>query len=154
MSTITIVKLPEYDDAKMQFFQNDIADKSSIIQKIEAVNAQPLTSNARVHQIEENTEAINILDRFHKDECIVCDTKNIDRKNLLATKTQNRKIIIDTLSADVKSLIEKIIALVPASDPFQIKSRLIDAISKGDNEEIIIFQVWDLKTLAFRRYLC
>lgn len=137
MQAIVAVEIPEHDDAKLQFLQNDIGGKDSIIRKIEEINTKPLASNPRVHQIEENTAAINILNRFHKDECIVCDTKGIDWETLLASKTANRTTVIEALGDDVKPLIEKIIGLVPASDPFQIKTRLIDAISQGNNASII-----------------
>jgi len=137
LQTIEVVEIPEFDRAKLQFLQNDISDKDSIIRKIEDINAKPLVSSPHVHQIEENTEAINILNRFHKDQCIVCDTADIDWKTLLASKMRNRKMVIEALSEDVKPLIERIIALVPTSDPFQIKSCLVEAISKGDNASIV-----------------
>jgi len=138
LQAIITVEIPEYDSAKLQFLQNDIAAKDSIIRKVEGINAKPLVSNPHVHQIEENTQAINILTRFHKDECIVCDTKGIDWENLLAAKIANRTMVIEALSEDVKPLIEQIIGFIPISDPFQIKTRLIDAISQGNNANIIV----------------
>jgi len=137
LRAITTVKIQELDDTKLQFLQNDIADKDGIIRKIEALNAKPLASNPHIYQIEENTEAINILNRFHKDQCIVCDTMGIDWKTLLDYKTKNRTTVIEALSEDIKNIIEKIIALVPTTDPFQIKKLLVDAIIKGDNENIV-----------------
>jgi ABC-type cobalamin/Fe3+-siderophores transport system ATPase subunit len=137
LRTIVPVKISDFDKAKLQFLQNDTAGKDSIVRKIEDINASPLTSNPHVHQIEENTEAINILNRFRKDQCIVCDTTGIDREMLLASKMANRTTVIAALSENVKILIEKIIGLIPASDPFQIKTRLIDAISQGDNANIV-----------------
>ena len=131
------VEIPEYDNAKLQFLQNDIPDKNSVIQKIYDLSAKTLTSNPYVHQIEENTEAIKILNRFHKDQCIVCDKTDIDWKTLLSVKTANRATVIETLSDEIKTLIEKIIDFVPATDPFEIKARLIDAISNGDNRRIL-----------------
>ena len=137
LSAINIMEIPEFDEAKLQYIQNDIGGKESIIQKIENINTKPLTSNPHIQQIEENTEAINILNRFHKEQCIVCDTLNIDWQALLASKTQNKKIVIETLSDDIKIFIEQIIRIVPSLDPFQVKVRLVDAISKGDNSEIV-----------------
>jgi len=137
LQAITVVNIPEFDNAKLQFLQNDIADKDSIIRKIESINTKPLTSNPHVNEIEENTEAINILTRFQKDQCIVCDTMGIDRAALLLSKTNNRAAIIEVLNDDIKVLIEKIIGLVSTTDPFQIKTHLIDAISKGNNSHII-----------------
>ncbi|MDR1323198.1 MAG: AAA family ATPase [Candidatus Margulisbacteria bacterium] len=137
LQTIVTVRVSEPDATKLQFLQNDIAGKDSIIRKIKDINANPLTSNPHVHQIEENTEAINILNRFHKNQCIVCDTTDIDWEVLLASKTANRTMVIETLNEDVKNLIEKIIGLIPAADPFQIKTHLINAISQGDNANIV-----------------
>jgi len=135
---ISVVEIPEYDDAKLKFLKYDFADKASIIRKIEQLDAQTLASNPHIHEIEENTEAISILNRFHKDQCIVCDTQGIDWVALLAAKTQNRTSVFEALDEDVKALIEKIIDLVPTTDPFQIKPLLVDAISKGDKANIIV----------------
>lgn len=138
LSTITKRDVPEYDEKKLLYLQSDFGAKDdSIIAKLEALKGKPLTSNAQVHQIEENTEAINILTRFQKDECIVCDTLGIDWKALLLSKTNNRTEVIGALSDDIKPLVEKIINLVPSSDPFQIKKHLISAISNGADADIV-----------------
>lgn len=137
LETIVETDLREIDDKRLQFLQDDISGKENIIKKIEEISSKPLTSNPYVHQIEENTEAINILNRFHKDQCIVCDTEGIDWEALLSSKTTNRTTVIGTLSDDVKSLIEKIITLVPEADPFEIKTHLVDAISDGNIADIV-----------------
>lgn len=136
ISAISVVEIPEYDDAKLQFIINDFAGKASIIRKIEQLDVQTVTSNPHIHEIEENTEAISILNRFHKDQCIVCDTQGIDWAALLAAKTQNRNYVFETLDEGVKTLIESIIDLVPTTDPFQIKQLLVDALSQGDKANI------------------
>jgi len=138
LNTIPTIRITEYDESKLLFVQNDFGNKDSLIKKIIEVNESVINSSPSIHQIEENTEAINILSRFKKNQCIVCDTKGIDWKKLLESKINNKKIIIEALSEDVKSIIEKIITLVPTADPFKIKVRLLDAISKGDNSEINI----------------
>lgn len=136
ISAISVVEIPEYDDAKLKFIINDFASKASIIRKIEQLDVQSVTSNPHIHEIEENTEAISILNRFHKDQCIVCDTQGIDWAALLAAKTQNRNYVFETLDEGVKALIESIIDLVPTTDPFQIKQLLVDALSEGDKANI------------------
>ena len=108
MRAISVVKIPEYDDAKLKFLKDDLADKASIIRKIEQLDAKTLASNPHIHEIEENTEAISILNRFHKDQCIVCDTQGIDWAALLAAKTQNH-FCFEALDEDVKALIEKLL---------------------------------------------
>ena len=138
LQSINISTLPEYEDAKLQFIKNDYASKTPITEKIEQLNAQPLTVSPHIHEIEENTEAISILTRFQKEQCIVCDTNGIDWEALLAAKTQNRATVIEELDESIKGLIEDAIALVPVNDPFEIKTNLIEAISDGNNTRILI----------------
>jgi len=140
LATITVKDVQEYDDKKLGFLQKDIGGKESIIEKIVKVCSEPLAPNPKVRQIEENTAAIDILNRFHKDQCIVCDNEEIDWGVLLSSKTNNCKAVFDDLNPELKQLIEKLIALVPDNDPLQIKTRLIDAIGTGSNVSIAMLQ--------------
>lgn len=140
------ITLSDEQQAKLTFLKTDLANKDSIILQIEQLGSQPLHSNPHVHEIEENTEAITILSRFHKDQCIVCDTEDIDREALLTAKTGNRKNVVDALGKDLQPLIEKIISLVPISDPFNIKTMLLEAISNGEKSNIDALIV-DFKTI-------
>ncbi len=88
--------------------------------------------NLHVREIEENTEAISILNRFHKDQCIVCDTRGIDWAALLAAKTTNRDAVKDSLDPKVKELIESLSLLSFGSDPFDLKQRLLQTIEDGN----------------------
>lgn len=128
--------VPEYDSDKLAFIQSDWTNKRSIIKQLEALVGVEISPNIHVHEIEENTEAIGILSRFHKDKCIVCDNENIDREALLAAKTANRQATLDALGDKLKEAIEQTIPLVPTSDPFSIKARLSDAIANGNTEAI------------------
>lgn len=130
--------VPEYDSDKLAFVQRDWATKDSIIRKLESLVGTEIAPNAYVHEIEENTEAIGILSRFHKDKCIVCDNENIDRKALLEAKTAHKQATLDALDDKIRETIEEAIPLVPASDPFGIKTCLLDAIAKGDAEAIVV----------------
>lgn len=122
--------------AKLTFLKSDYASKDSIIQQIENLVKKAVVAQPQVHEIEENTEAIKILDRFHKDQCIVCDAKDIDWAKLLSAKTDNRAKVIEVLDKDVKVLIQRIIALVPENDPFNIKTILLEAVSTGDKRKV------------------
>lgn len=82
--------VPEYDSDKLAFIQSDWSNKQSIIRQLESLVGAEITPNAHVHEIEENTEAIGILSRFHKDKCIVCDNEDIDWEALLEAKTAHR----------------------------------------------------------------
>ena len=155
LQSIVVTDIDTCDEQKLQFLKNDYANKDSIIKKIEQLSSQPLHSNPHVHEIEENTEAITILSRFHKEQCIVCDTEGIDREALLASKSQNRNSVIEALGKEVKSLIEKIIILAPTNDPFRIKHLLVDAISSGDNENILtlLTEIQEYKGIYYRSVL-
>lgn len=128
--------VPEYDPNKLVFVQTDWANKQSIIKQLELLIGVEITPNAHVHEIEENTEAIGILSRFHKNKCIVCDNDDIDWESLLAAKTAHRQATLDALEEKVKEAIEKTIPLVPASDPFGIKDCLLNAIADGNTDAI------------------
>lgn len=127
---------PEYDPDKLAFVQSDWANKKSIIKQLETLVGAEITPNANVHEIEENTEAINILSRFHKDKCIVCDNEDIDWEALLAFKTAHRQATLDALEERIKEVIEQTIPLVPSADPFGIKACLLDAIATGNTDAI------------------
>ena len=120
---------------KNLFLINDYSKKNFIIQRIEQLK-DVVPSNPKVYEIEENSEAIRILDRFHKNQCIVCDTDNIDWMALLKRKESNCQTVISSFDEHTQKLIREIIDLVFDSDPFSIKAKLFDAISKGDNSII------------------
>ena len=140
------IPLNDEQQAKLTFLKTDLANKDSIILQIEQLGSQPLQSNPHVHEIEENTEAITILSRFHKDQCIVCDAEDIDWEALLTAKTGNRKNVVEALEKDLQLLIEKIISLVSNSDPFNIKTMLLEAISNGEKSNIDSL-IADFKTI-------
>lgn len=121
-----------YDQERLDFLINDYSSgKESIIAQIETLATMTLTPNTQAHEIEENNEAINILNRFAKDQCIVCDS-NIDHNALLARKKENFNTIIQKLEPEAKSLIEQICRSPITSDPFQIKQSIIQTIEKGN----------------------
>jgi len=138
LGSLTVTALPEYDPAKLSFVQTDLTSKQSIIKKLEHLAETEIIQNAHVHEIEENTEAINILTRFHKDKCIVCDRDNIDWQALLAAKSVNRETTLNALDAGIREIIERIITLVPSEDPYAIKEHLLDAITLGDTEIVAL----------------
>lgn len=136
LKSLTPHHIPKYDSDKLVFLQRDWADKSSLIKQIEALVGVVITPNIHVHEIEENTEAIKILSRFHRDKCIVCDNEDINRATLLETKKAHRQATLEALDKKIKEAIEKTIPLVPASDPFNIKTCLLNATASGDMEAI------------------
>jgi len=130
------IEINEEEQRKLNFLKSDYASKDSVIKIIDKLGAWNIQSNPQVHEIEENTEAISILERFKKDQCIVCDTPDIDWQELLMSKSENRTKVVSSLDKEVKSLIEKIIDLVPSNDPFMIKRLLLEAISSGNRTNV------------------
>lgn len=122
--------------AKLAFLKSDYSSKDSIIQQIEKVARKAVIANPKINEVEENSEAIRVLDRFHKDQCIVCDSEDIDWAALLSSKTANRTKVIEALDKEIQALIQKIILLVSDNDPFNIKTLLLEAVSSGDKRII------------------
>lgn len=128
--------IPEYVPDKLAFVQSDCANKKSIIKLLDELVGIEITPNTHVHEIEENTEAIGILSKFHKDKCIVCDNDDIDWEALLADKTAHRQATLDALEERIKKAIEQTIPLVPSADPFGVKTCLLNAIATGNTDTI------------------
>lgn len=132
MGALTQINIPDYEQANVDYLVEDYSKKNPIIPQIEALAGETLLPNLHVREIEENTEAISILNRFHKDQCIVCDTRGIDWAALLAAKTTNRDAVKDSLDPKVKELIESISLLSFGSDPYNLKQRLLRTIEDGN----------------------
>lgn len=130
------LNITEEQKAKIAFLKSDYPNNNSIILQVEELAKNSIVANSQIHEIEENSEAIRILDRFNKAQCIVCDTEGIDRQALLSKKTANKTNVIATFDEKTKDLIEKIIDLIPGNDPFRIKTELLDAIRDGDKSKI------------------
>lgn len=128
--------IPDYEDEKVNFIKNDLSNKSPIIPKIESLVGTVITPNADVCEIEENNEAIRILSSFHKDQCIVCDSKIADREALLQRKENRKNTTLNALSNEAKEAIESVINLVSGNDPFGVKQSLINAIAAGNDGDI------------------
>lgn len=122
----------EFSQACVDFMVDDYSRKKPIIAQIEALADKIILPNHHVREIEENTEAIAILSRFHKDQCIVCDTKGIDREALLTAKTENRDKVQNTLDPMVKTLLEELSNLSFGTDPFNLKQRLLQTLEDGN----------------------
>ena len=132
MTALGRATVPDYDQACLNYLVEDYSKKKPVIAQIEALAGETLAPNMHVREIEENTEAIAILSRFHKDQCIVCDTRGIDREALLAAKTANRDTVKEALDPKIKELLEEITNLSFGADPFNLRARLLQTIEDGD----------------------
>ena len=125
--------IPEFSEDKLTFVIRDISDKDSLIKKINALILNEFVANPHVHEIEENTEAMRILEKFSKKcQCIVCDTTGIDSEQLLEKKTSNRETVIQSIDDKLRGAVEHVISLTGSNDPFSIKEKLLHAIDTGD----------------------
>lgn len=132
MTALSRVTFPDYDQACLNYIVEDYGKKKPVITQIEALVGETLAPNLRVREIEENTEAIAILSRFHKNQCIVCDTRGIDWEALLAAKTANRDTVKEALDPKIKELLEEITNLSFGADPFNLRPRLLQTIEDGN----------------------
>ncbi|MFI3226290.1 MAG: hypothetical protein R3Y09_02660 [Clostridia bacterium] len=122
----------EYSDDELRYFQEDWGNSKSIFKQISKFTNEEIEPNERVKLIEENTEAIKVLNRFKNETCIVCDNENINRPKLITDKTKCKEDTMNKLSEKVKSVIVKVIEYVPENDPFNIKINLLQAIETGN----------------------
>lgn len=131
-------RVSEFDEEKLAYIVKELSEKTPLIDEIEAIDTSKLANNVHIKEVEENTEAIKILSHFgYKNQCVVCDTEDIDVKNLLDKKKKNCESIIKSLDAKTKKIVEKIIARVEDADPFDIKQVMLDAIESGNLDEVL-----------------
>ena len=137
LSSIKHVDMPEYDENKLLFWQKDYADKKSIIQQIQLLALSSIIPIPSITKIEEDTIAIDILNRFHRDTCIVCDHNIENWEELLQNKQDSYDCTISALDEKLKAIVETIINLVPSNDPFDIKNILLNFLSTGQKSEFV-----------------
>lgn len=64
----------------------------------------------------------------------------IDSEKLKEEKTQHRQFVIDSLTKQLRSFIEDIIALTSSNDPYSIRENVLKALENGDFEYIKVLQ--------------
>ncbi|CZE48688.1 AAA family ATPase [Campylobacter geochelonis] len=137
----TQITIHDYEQDKLDYIISDLSEKNPLIIEIETIDTNKLSNNSHIKEIEENTEAIKILSRFsYKDQCIVCDSNEIDYENLLSKKSKNKEEIIKTLDAKTKKIVEKIIANVSEKEPFRIKDIMLGAIETGNLSDVLLLK--------------
>lgn len=136
-SKCSLYEISAYDEAKLEYFMSDLSTSKSLILEVESIDATMLTKNRRIREVERNTEAIKILSHFcDTEECIVCDSINIGRENLLARKTENKNNILETLEPKIREILEILSSSSADKDPFNIKNILMATIETGELEGI------------------
>lgn len=126
-----IYKVDEINQDKKLFILQNI----NIIQMIMQIKAENIKANANVEIIEQNIDAINILDKYKNiKDCIVCDNRGIKRDELLKNKKDNKNKIYNSLDKNTKKILDDIVlsqSLV-GSDPFNIKDTVMQFLSTGN----------------------
>ncbi|HCW54795.1 MAG TPA: hypothetical protein DG753_13900, partial [Clostridium sp.] len=127
------------EDDIYKFILENSKDNTSIIYKICNLKIEDIKQNDKVMEIEENDEAIKIINKFsYKNECIVCDNKEYKKDELLRHKKDNKENIEKHLDDKTKKILEDIIKVVKEKhiDPLGIESILLDAIKTGDTDGV------------------
>jgi len=138
-----------YEENKFYFIINDFNSEDSVIEKIETLQLNTIICDPRVRKIEENNDALGILNKFkNRSQCIVCDTDNIDSKALIQKKTKSRDDILSKLDDQTRGLIEEINHRLQVDDPFFIKENIFNAI-ETNNIELIKTLSETLKTYKY-----
>lgn len=133
VSNIKPLSEPNITDDKWSYFIKHYGDDKTVLMNILKLSAPDLSKNKEAATIEEDNIAINILNQFHhKSNCIVCDTTDINPKSLIERKTSHRQTIINSLSEQMRSFIEDVLALSSTDDPFNIKNNVLEALNVGD----------------------
>ena len=136
-SKCSLYEISAYDETKLEYFMSDLSTSKSLILEVESIDTRTLTKNRRIREVERNTEAIKILSHFcDTEECIVCDSINIGRENLLARKTENKNNILETLEPKIREILEILSSSSADKDPFNIKNILMATIETGELEGI------------------
>lgn len=132
ISAITYIE-QELEEEKIKFLIKYGDGDNSIIAQIQSITEVVFTRNERIQEVEENSDAIELLNKYpNKQQCVVCDNNDINPMDLISQKTENKRNILNSLDENIRALIEKILNEIKDDDPFRIKQILTDTITNGD----------------------
>ncbi|MDN4719379.1 hypothetical protein QYZ43_20085 [Vibrio parahaemolyticus] len=127
---------PDYEEAKLKFFIDDFSKNDSIIRALSNYNFQLNDKEKSIVKLEEQNEAVTILNKFsYIEECLVCDHP-IDAAAKLAQKNEQYQQTSNQMDEQEKEIAEKIIKNITIPDSFNIKDRVRTAIKKSDKSFI------------------
>lgn len=122
-----------------KFILENSKDAKSIIYKINNLKLEDIKQNIKIREIEENDEAIKIMNKFsYKNQCVVCDNEKYERDKLLEKKKNNKENIEKHLDDKTKKILGGIVNIVKEQhiDPLSIETILLTAIKTGDTREV------------------
>ena len=136
ITKIPTKKISNFEQEKLNYLIKDMYDaKLSVITKLRKISILP--TNKNIDQLYENEEAIRILEEFiYKTDCIVCDTTNINPKELLKLKNERLNKIIKSLGEDLSTFLDNINFNNGSNDPFSIHDSIFNAIKTGDSSNV------------------
>lgn len=136
------VEPEKLDEEKIKFVIQDCS-KAKVTQRLLEVDANTIILSSEAPLIEQHSDAIRILDKYHTlHSCVVCDNETFDGDELLSQKKNRQKLIYDSLDQKTKNLLDKVamdLSLVN-NDPFNIKQIVLTFISGGEPDELIQLQ--------------
>ncbi len=132
----SISEITRPEAIKFKFFVEDYKEKNSAIRIFLGQIFSLDEEEKALLKIEENADAISILEKFHYlNECIVCDHEIDPNQALEKKKTQHKKSI-ESLSDKTQKIISGILEQLPSTDPFGIAATLRTSLLSGNSDAI------------------
>jgi len=131
------IPVPDHDSVKFGAFVIDYSGKDSTIRNFLALQVQLLKEEPQFTKIDETKTAVQVLEQFaYLNDCVVCDTLEIDRASLLEKKKHLHKQSYESLSDVTKAFLEGIVEKVSGDDPFGIRAALLETVRTGETTRI------------------
>lgn len=132
LKTLRAIAINEYEETKFKFFVADYKEKDSAIRVFVAQIFNLDSEEKQLLRLDENDEALRVLEKFHYlNSCVICDHE-IDREQLLQSKQKQKIEINSNLNEKAKKIIDGIIKKLPTDDPFGIAESLKKSLRQGD----------------------
>ncbi|MFC6039557.1 AAA family ATPase [Paenisporosarcina macmurdoensis] len=134
-------ELEEYEQSKFDYIIEYIDQKDSALRNVLKMKLGNFNRNEQVKEIEENSFALKVLNKFsYKEDCVVCDHENINVIQLISKKEENKALVIGSLNKETQKIFEGLDILEFSNDPFLIKEKIIKAVEDGEIQIVIELQ--------------
>ena len=137
-----LAKPTQLDVNNTNFIINNYS-KTNIISTLLGIKTSSFNYDKNAILLEQFDDAIKILTKYRTNQnCIVCDTTNIDADNLLNKKTTIRNNIYQNLNEDIKKVLKEIVCSdsLEINDYFKIKEVVSAFISGNDQGSFALLQ--------------
>jgi len=129
---LTKAPIDKYEETKFKYFVADYKEKDSAIRTFVDQIFSLDSEEKQLLKLDENDEAVRLLEKFHYlKSCIICDHE-IDREKLLHLKHEQRIAIDAGLKEKARKIIDGIINKLPKNDPFGIAESLKKSLREDD----------------------